>query len=182
MQKTDLSNYTNTEYRTGASLIGRMAWYIVNACFFNSAFPVNSIKLFLLKCFGARVGRGVVLKPSVNIKYPWNLVVGNHVWIGEQVWLDSLGTISIGDNSCVSQGAMLICGNHNYKKSTFNLIVEEIILEEGVWIGAGAMVCGGCHAQSHAMVTAGSVVSGNLAAYSVYKGNPATKIKDRIIE
>lgn len=131
--------------------------------------------------FGAKVGRYVVIKPMVNIKYPWNICIGNNVWLGEKVWLDSLGKIVIGDNCCISQGAMLITGNHNYKKTTFDLIVKDIILEEGVWIGAGAMVCAGVICKSHAMLTAGSVAAKNLDSYSVYQGNPATKTKDRII-
>lgn len=98
------------------------------------------------------------------------------------MWLDSLGKISIGNNACISQGAMLICGNHNYKKSTFDLIVGNIELEEGTWIGTGAVVCGNVICSSHSVLTAGSVAASNLDAYSIYQGNPAVKIKDRIIE
>ncbi len=132
--------------------------------------------------FGANVGKNVVVKPRVNIKYPWNISIGDNAWIGEKVWLDSLGKINIGSNVCLSQSAMLICGNHNYKKSTFDLMVGNIILEEGVWIGAGAMVCGNIICKTHAVLTAGSVAANDLESYSVYQGNPAVKIKERIIE
>ena len=57
----------------------------------------------------------------MNIKYPWFLAIGDHTWIGEKVWIDNLAEVAIGANCCVSQGAMLLCGNHNYKKSTFEL-------------------------------------------------------------
>ena len=78
----------------------------------------------------------MVIKPSVNIKYPWRLTIGSFVWIGEGVWIDNLENVVIGDNVCISQGAMLLCGNHNYKKTTFDLIVGSITLEDGVWVGA----------------------------------------------
>ncbi|HEY4800243.1 MAG TPA: WcaF family extracellular polysaccharide biosynthesis acetyltransferase [Bacteroidia bacterium] len=181
MVSTDLSKYNNDWYKPGASLLKRMLWYGINACFFNSYCPFYSLKIFLLKIFGAQVGRNVVVKPKVNVKYPWNIAIGDHTWIGEGVWLDSLGKIAIGANACLSQNAMLICGNHSYKKQTFDLIVGDITLEDGVWIGAGAMVCAGVTCKSHAVLTAGSVATNDLESYSIYQGNPAVKVKDRII-
>lgn len=181
MNKTDLSRFDNRWYQPGASLLKRVMWYFVNAFFFNSSCPFYFIKFFLLRLFGAKVGRGVVIKPRVNIKYPWNVSIGNHAWVGENVWLDSLGKINIGANSCLSQGAMLITGNHNYKKTSFDLMVGDIILEEGVWIGTGAIVCAGVNCRSHSVLTAGSVATAHLEEYSIYQGNPAVKIKDRII-
>ena len=182
MQKTDLSKYNNLWYKTGASLPIRASWYFINASVINTPCPFNFLKIILLKMFGGQVGKNVTIKPRVNIKYPWNISIGDNAWIGEKVWLDSLGKINIGANSCLSQGAMLISGNHNYKKSTFDLIVGDINLKEGVWIGAGAIVCGGVTCKSHSVLTAGSVASNDLEAYSIYQGNPAVKIKDRVIE
>lgn len=179
--KTDLSKYDNSWYKPGASLLVRGIWYLVNAAFFNSAYPFSSVKVFLLRMFGASIGKDVVLKPHVNIKYPWRLTIGDHSWVGEGVWIDNLEDVIIGNNCCISQGAFLICGNHNYKKSFFDLITGKIILEEGVWIGAGSLICGGVTCKSHAVLAAGSMASDNLEAYSIYQGNPAVKIKDRII-
>lgn len=181
MGQTDLSKYNNSWYNPGANWLIRLVWYCINACIINSCFPFSSVKVFFLKMFGATVGKNVVIKPYVNIKYPWNISIGDNVWIGENVWLDSLGKIIIGNNACISQRAMLICGNHNYKKTTFDLMVGDICLENGVWIGTGAIVCGGVTCKSHAMLSAGSVASDNLDEYSVYQGNPAIKIKERII-
>ena len=76
---------------------------------------------------------------------------------------------------------MLLTGNHNYKKSSFDLMVKEIVLEEGVWLGAGTLVCPGVTAHAHAMLTAGSVATTSLEAYTIYSGNPAIAIKQRII-
>lgn len=181
MARVELSQYDNSWYKTGASFPARVMWYIVNAAFFNSWFPFQFVKRFWLRAFGSKLGRDVVIKPGVNIKYPWNLSIGDHVWIGEKVWLDSLAPIRIGSNCCLSQGAYLLTGNHDYTKSTFDLQVREIVLEEGVWIGAMAIVCPGVTAASHAVLTAGSVATKNMESFAIYQGNPAERIKDRII-
>jgi len=180
--QTNLSKYTNSEYGPGAKW-KIIVWYFVNALFFVNPFnPLSGLKIFLLRLFGAIIGKGVIIKPGVNIKYPWLLEIGDYVWIGEQVWIDNLAKVSIQDNVCVSQGAMLLCGNHNYKKSTFDLITEQIILETGAWVGAKAVVCPGIILHSHAILAVGSIATTNLDAFGIYQGNPAVKIRDRKIE
>lgn len=181
MIKTNLSNFSNSWFKPGGNVIKRLCWYFTNAIWFNSAFPVNSIKIFLLRLYGAKVGSGVILKPHINIKYPWKLQIGNNVWVGEYVWIDNLAYIKIGDNVCISQGAFLLCGNHDYKKPTFDLIVKEIVLEEGVWLGAKSVVCPGITCKSHSVLSVNSVATSNLENYSIYQGNPAKKIRERII-
>ena len=132
MKQTDLSKYNNDWYQPGAGKIKIALWYMTNALFLiNPLNPFSSLKVFLLRLFGARIGKGVVIKQSVNIKYPWKLSVGDYTWIGERVWIDNLANVSIGKNCCLSQGAMLLCGNHNYKKETFDLIIGDIVLEDG---------------------------------------------------
>lgn len=144
--------------------------------------PFGGLKKLVLRMFGAKIGKGVVIKQRVNIKYPWKLKIGDHSWIGEDVWIDNLGEVKIGNNCCLSQGALLLCGNHNYKKSTFDLMVGNITLEDGVWIGAKCLVTGGVYCHSHALLAAGSVTHKNLEAYHIYQGNPAIKVRERIIE
>lgn len=179
--KTDLSQYGNSWYQPGAGALKRVLWYFVNACFFVTYNPFNGLKIALLRLFGAKIGFGVIVKPSVNIKYPWKLSVGNYVWIGEKVWIDNLDEVTIGSNVCISQGAMLLCGNHNYKKSAFDLMTGKITLEDGAWIGARAVVCGGVICASHSVLTVNSVAVSDLDAYSINTGNPSQKVKDRVI-
>lgn len=143
--------------------------------------PFSGLKVWTLRLFGAKIGNNVVVKPKINIKHPWKLTIGNHCWIGESVWIDNLAEVTIEDNVCLSQGAFLICGNHNYKKSTFDLMVAPITIREGAWIGAKSIVGPGVTVESHAVLSLGSVASGNLETYTVYRGNPAIKIKDRAI-
>lgn len=180
--KSDLSKFNNDWYKKGGSGIKRITWYTINALFFNSAFPIIWVKVFLLKLFGAKVGKGVVIKPFVNIKYPWRLRIGNNVWIGERVWIDNLGIVILHDNTCVSQGAMLLCGNHHYKKQAFDLIVGNITIEEGAWVGAMCVVCPGVKVGSHAVLTVNSVATSHLKPWGIYQGNPAQWIKERVIK
>jgi putative colanic acid biosynthesis acetyltransferase WcaF len=182
MQQTDLSLYQNTTYKPGGSAVKRFLWFYVNAILFKtSLLPVSFIKRGILRLFGAGIAKGVVIKPGVNIKYPWNLSIGRHTWIGENVWIDCLVPITIGANVCLSQGVILLTGSHNYKKKTFDLLTGSITLADGVWIGAGAIINMGVTAASHAVLTAGSVATSGLDAYAVYQGNPAIKIRNRDI-
>lgn len=179
---TDLSGYTPGDYHPGAGRIKRILWYLTNICFFLNRISVSyRLKRSLLRLFGATIGKGVVIKPGVNIKYPWNLNIGDHSWIGEKTWIDNLDRVSIGANACISQGAMLVCGNHDYTKKGFDLIVKPVVLEEGTWVGAGSIVAPGTTMGSHAVLTAGSVASGDLEPYTIYRGNPAVIVKQRKI-
>jgi putative colanic acid biosynthesis acetyltransferase WcaF len=180
--KTDLSKYNNDWYQPGGSVLKKTCWYVLHAIFIHSAFPFSSFKVFLLRLFGASIGTSVTIKPNVTIKYPWHLTIGNHVWIGEQVWIDNLSRVTIKNNCCVSQGAMLLCGNHDYSKTSFDLIVKDITLEEGVWIGAKSIVCPGVSIGSHSVLTVNSVATSNLEPWGIYQGNPAVKIKERVIK
>jgi putative colanic acid biosynthesis acetyltransferase WcaF len=183
MQQTDLSVYNNHPYRPGGSAIKRVLWYYVNIVFFKSGWlPASGVKVTLLRLFGAQIGKGVVIKPGVNIKYPWHLKIGAHTWIGERVWIDNLVLVTIGNNVCISQGAILQTGSHNYKKTTFDLITGSITLSNGVWIGCGAVVNQGVTAADHSVLTSGSVANKDLEPYFIYQGNPAVKIRQRIIQ
>ena len=160
----------------------RVLWYVFSNIFINTYWcPVSSVKVSILRLFGAKIGKGVTLKPNMNIKYPWKLELGNYVWIGENVWIDNLEKVTIADNCCLSQGVTLICGNHNYKKSTFDLIVKEITLEEGVWIGAKSFIGPGVTCASHSLLAVQSVATADLEAYTIYRGNPARKVANREI-
>lgn len=176
----NLAEFNNVWYKSGANAGKSVLWYFINSIVFNSyLFPFYGLKVKLLKFFGAEVGNGVIIKPMVNIKYPWRLKLGNHIWIGEHVWIDNLADVSIGNNVCISQGAYLLTGNHDYKKDTFDLIIGEITIEDEVWIGAKSIVCPGVTCHKGAILAVGSVASKDLQASTIYQGNPAIEKRKR---
>lgn len=135
-----------------------------------------------MRLFGANIGKNVIIKPGVNIKYPWKLKVGNQCWIGEGVWIDNLDQVIIEDNVCLSQGSFLLCGNHNFNKTSFNLMIAPINIKQGSWIGAKAIVGPGVTIKSHAVLSMGSVTSKDLNSYTIYRGNPAQPVGKRDIK
>ncbi len=183
MKQTELDSFSTQNFDKGANKFIQIMWYFTNAIFVNNSWmPIGSIKVMLLKLFGAIIGKGIVIKNIVNIKFPWKLVVGDNVWIGENVWIDNLDNVTIGSNVCISQGALLLTGNHDYTVPEFYYRNAPIVLEDGVWIGAQSVVCPGVIAQSHSILTVGSVASKTMDPYSIYQGNPAVKIQERKIK
>ncbi|MFB0945734.1 MAG: putative colanic acid biosynthesis acetyltransferase WcaF [Spirosomataceae bacterium] len=181
MGKTDLSKYNNSWYKPGSKL-KVLIWYILSRLFIDTSIPFPyGLKRSVLRLFGAKVGKRVVFKQRVVIKYPWFLTIGDETWIGENVWIDNLTNVTIGKNCCLSQGSMLLTGNHNFKKSTFDLVLKPIILEDGSWIGAKATVCPGVTVYSHAVLSVGSVATTDLQANGIYQGNPAVNKTQRLI-
>lgn len=179
---TEIKKYDNSWYLPGRNFFIRLMWFYINALIINSNFvPSRSVKVFLLRLFGARVGHGVNIKPRVNIKYPWNLTIGNYCWIGEGVWLDSLAPIKMGNNVVISQGATLLTGNHDFTKPSFDLMVKQIVLEDGVWICAHGVVCPGVTCATHSVLSVGSIATKNLQPYGIYQGNPALEVKKRVM-
>ncbi len=175
-------DFDTKEYDIGASFIKQLLWYFTSIIFFRSGLiPVSSILVLLLKCFGAKIGKDVRVKPFIHIKYPWKLELGNHSWLAE-CYIENLDWVRIGNNCCISQGAMILTGNHNYKSTKFDLVISPIALEDGVWIGAKSTVCPGVTCYSHAVLSVGSVATKNLDAYHIYQGNPAVKVRERDIE
>ena len=171
--EADLSKFDVGDYRAGSKW-KVVLWYFINYYMFNSPFPwPYGLKRWILIAFGAKVGKGLVIKPRVIIKNPWRLVVGKHCWIGESVWIDNLADVSVGNNVSISQGAMLLTGNHDYTVSSFPYRLGKIVIEDGVWIGAKSVVCPGITCKSHSILTVNSVATKDLDAWSIYTGNPA---------
>ena len=182
MNKVNLGLFSDAVFPTNFLKLKYLGWLIISNIFFLTNIPYpNSLKVFILRLFGAKIGNSVVIKPWVKIKLPWKLVLKDHIWLGENCWIDNISNITIGSNACISQGATLITGNHDYTKVSFNLITKPIILEEGCWIGAHASVSGGVTVGNHAVLSMGSTATKDLAPYTIYRGNPAIEVKKRVI-
>ena len=178
----DLSRYSSRGFDRGAGTLKEALWLVVSLALFRMCpFSMSMLKRGALRAFGAKIGRGVVLKPQVKITFPWKLEIGDHVWLGEECWLLNLERIIIGRNVCISQRALLCTGSHNYKSPAFDLIVKPIAVEDGAWVGAASWVGPGVTMGSHAVLTAGSVASTDMEAWGVYKGNPAVLVTKRVI-
>jgi putative colanic acid biosynthesis acetyltransferase WcaF len=141
--------------------------------------PSSGFRRWLLRLFGARIGIGVVIKPGARVKYPWLLRLGNHCWIGEDCWIDNLAPVHIGSNVCVSQGAYLCTGSHDWSDPVFGLITRPISVRDGAWICARAFVGPGVEVGEGAVVAAGAVATKNIPPYAVYAGNPAVQTGER---
>ena len=121
--QTDLSKFRTGNYVAGPKW-KIIVWLFFNYFILNSAIPwPYSLKRWILVLFGATIGQGLVIKTKVRIKNPWRLVAGDNCWIGESVWIDNLEDVVLGSNVCLSQGAMLLTGNHDYRQPEFPLSV-----------------------------------------------------------
>jgi putative colanic acid biosynthesis acetyltransferase WcaF len=179
--RTDLSKFSVGSYVAGPAW-KVIIWYFLNYFVFDTVIPwPYTLKCFCLRLFGAKVGTGVVIKTKVRIKNPWRLVIGDNCWIGEDVWIDNLADVAIGSNVCLSQGAMLLTGNHDYTISSFPYRLGKITIEDGVWIGAKSVVCPGVVCRAHSILTVNSVASKEMEEMKIYSGNPAQLRGNRII-
>ena len=180
LSRIHLSRYDNSWYHPGRSRLWQAAWFFLGLPVLRSSvLPSSKLRVRLLRAFGAQIGSGVVIKQEVNVKYPWHLVVGDHCWIGEGAWIDSLTTVRLGSNVCVSQGAYLCTGNHDWKDPNFGLVVSPIQVNDGAWVGARSILTPGVVLGEAAVAAAGSVVTRDIPAFEIHAGNPAVFARRR---
>lgn len=181
--KSDLSTFSTGDFQKGASAFKLLLWYVTNALIVRASWnPFMGIKVFLLRAFGATIGKRLVIKNNVIIKFPWKLTIGDDVWLGENCWIDNLDEVVIGNNVCISQGALLITGNHDYTKVDFPYRNAPIVIEDGSWVGAKTIVAPGVTVASHSILTLGTICTKDTEPYGIYQGNPAVIIKKRVIK
>jgi putative colanic acid biosynthesis acetyltransferase WcaF len=170
-------NKFKTDYKVQKSKFSQILWYFTNAIIFKSAiFPINKLKIVLLKGFGAKIGVGCIIKPNVNIKYPWELKLGDNVWIGENVWIDNLATVSIGSNSCLSQGVTFITGTHDFTSTQFETITKPIQIGSNVWIGAKSTVGPGVELCDFVIISMGATITISIEAEGIYQINGPRRV------
>jgi len=177
-----LDEFQNSWYRPGRGLAVQALWFLFGATILRCRIlPGSTVRRALLRCFGARVGIGAVLKPALRIKFPWFLTVGEHCWLGEDVWIDNLAPVTLGRNVCISQGAYLCTGNHDWRDPRFGLRTKPIELRDGAWVGARSVICPGVTLGECAIAAAGSVVTKDIPPYEIHAGNPAQFVRTRVI-
>lgn len=164
----------------GKPIIIEIFWYFFKIVFFLSAFPwPTKLKVLILKVFGAEIGKGISIKPRVNIHFPWKLYVGDDVWIGEEVFILNFEPVRIESNTCISQRAFLCGGNHDYQDPSFSYRNKPIVVREGAWVGAQVFIGPGLTINEYAVISAGSIVYKDMPASMVCAGNPCKPIKPR---
>ena len=174
MGRMQLANYDNSNFDRGSGRLREAAWFICKIFFFQNPFPwPSSLRVALLRLFGAKIGRGVVIRSGVNITFPWRFEAGDDVWVGEEVMIISLASVKLGSNVCLSQRAFLCTGSHDYRKDTFDLVTRPIRIENQVWVAAAAFVGPGVTIGKASIVSAGSVVLQSVPEKSMARGNPA---------
>lgn len=178
-----LAAFNGSNFDKGAGFLKITLWYFVNALLVRASWnPFMGMKIALLRMFGAKIGKGLVIKNNVVIKSPWNLTVGDDCWLGEDCWIDNLDKVCIGNNVCISQGALLLTGNHDYTVSSMPYRNGAITLEDGAWIGAKAVVCPGVAVHRNAILTVGSVATKEMEENGIYQGNPAVRVRTRVLK
>ena len=159
-ERIRLDQFSIGDFDRGASRVKELTWMCVKAFVLQFHFPLpSSFRAFVLRCFGAKVGKGVVIRSGVNITYPWKLTLGDHCWIGEDVLILSLAHVTIGEHCCISQRVFLCTGSHDFSKTTFDLIARPIVIEPSCWIAACAFVGPGSIVPAGTMIKANATVT-----------------------
>ncbi|MEE9190139.1 MAG: WcaF family extracellular polysaccharide biosynthesis acetyltransferase [Candidatus Neomarinimicrobiota bacterium] len=176
----DLRSFKVPRDFRGRSNIVVQLWRLVHPTLFRFSPRIfDAWRRFLLRLFGARIGKGVIIRPSVKILYPWNLEISDWSWIGEYVTLYNMAMVTIGDNTVISQHSYICAGNHDYTKTSFDIFSEPIKIAGSVWIAADVFVAPGVSIQENAVVTARSTVKTDLPGDMICEGNPARPIQPR---
>lgn len=182
MRVQDLSRFRLPENFRGASSVKVQLWWLVQSTFFGcSPQLMYGWRNWLLRLFGARIGKDVLVRPSVRVTYPWKVSIEDGAWIGDDVVLYSLGNIQIGSNAVVSQRSYLCTGGHDFTKPAFDIFEKPIVIEDEAWVATDVFVAPGVTIGRGAVIGARSSVFKDIPPMKICIGNPAMPIKDRVV-
>jgi putative colanic acid biosynthesis acetyltransferase WcaF len=180
MKHQQLKDFTLPENFRGKPGWYVQLWWIVEGTLFRlSPQFMYSWRAFLLRCFGAKVGKNVIIRPTVRTQFPWKVNIGDFSWIGDDVVLYSLGEIIIGSNVVVSQKSYLCTGSHDYQDINFLIFAKSIIIEDECWIATDVYIGPGVIIGKGTVVGARSSVFQSLPGNKICLGSPARIVKDR---
>jgi putative colanic acid biosynthesis acetyltransferase WcaF len=169
----DLRQYNQSSFDRGRPGWYVLLWWLVQAI----AFPLTPHQLHaprcaLLRFFGAKIGKGVVIRPTARFTYPWKVEIGDYSWIGDDVVLYSLDKIGIGKHCVISQKSYLCTGSHDAQDPSFSLKVAPIAIGNGVWVATDCFIGPGVQIGANTVVGARSSVFRSLPAGQVCWGTP----------
>ncbi len=177
----DISNCRNLRPYTRSEYIGRALWAIALPLFRYSPRPFFAWRRFILRLFGAKIGKRANIDPTARIYLPWKLILGDETSIGEKAIIYNLGLITIGDRATISQRAHLCAGTHNYSEPSMALLRLPIEIGAQVWICADAFIGPNIIIGESAIVGAASVVVKDVPPWQIFAGNPAKFVKERVL-
>lgn len=149
-------------------------WMLVEYFFVTNALqPSSRLRALALRAFGAKIGKGVILRPRLRVKFPWNLEIGANSWIGEGVWIHNQDRVRIGHDVCISQETFITTGSHDFRND-MSLITKPITIEPGVWVCSRAVITMGCFIGKSAVIPAQSVVKGKVPG-NIILGSSSSK-------
>tara|TARA_R110002072_G_scaffold96968_10_gene213108 strand:+ start:231 stop:782 length:552 start_codon:yes stop_codon:yes gene_type:complete len=179
----DLNKFKLPKNFRGKSPIVVQLWWLVQSILFNTSPQfLYGWRNFLLRLFGAKIGKKVIIRPSVKVTYPWKLSIGDYSWIGDNVDLYTLGEINIGNNVVVSQRSYLCTGSHDYLQEGFPIYQKPINIRDQVWIATDVFIAPGITIGKGSVVGARSSVFKNIPSNKVCAGSPSKIIRERIRE
>ncbi len=175
----DLSAAGPGNFRRTRSRAVEALWMIIEYLLISNPLQISStLRVWVLRQFGARIGANVIMRPRVRVKFPWNLQIGDNCWIGEGVWIHNQDLVTIEDNAVVSQEAFITTGSHDVYRS-MDLVIKPVVIRRGAWVTTRCIVLQGAEIGQNTVVTPGSVVRGPLLPDRIYGGNPAAFIRER---
>lgn len=174
--KRSLNMFRGDGYDKGKPMAAQIAWMLTSSLVFRHWWCPNAVRIAILRTFGAEIGTGVLIRHNVRIHWPWKLKIGSHSWIGEQAWLLNLETITIGDNVCISQAAILCTGSHDRHSPTFEFDNASIEIKEGAWVAIRATVLRGVTVGERSIIGATALASCDVPSDTiVYAPRPLSK-------
>ena len=176
----NLSKFEMPKGFRGRNAVFVQAWWFVQSTFFSMS-PQFCYRWrnFLLRLFGAKIGKGVIIRPTVKITYPWKVSIDDYSWVGDGANLYSLGRITIGKNSIKKKKSYLCTGSHDYLSDNFEIYSKDITIGDGCWLATDVFIAPGVTIGNDCLVGARSSVFSDLEGNHIYLGNPACKIKKR---
>ncbi len=177
-----LDTYDQRGYHPGRSKVMVLLWWFLQAVIFPVTLHAHhGPRRWLLRLFGAKVGQGVVIRPTARFTYPWHVTLGDHSWVGDDVVLYSLAPITVGDHCVISQRSYLCTGSHDINDPRFGLVVKPVTIENGVWLASDCFVSPGVIVGANSVVGARSSVYRSLPAGYVCFGNPCRPVAPRTL-
>lgn len=179
--KIDLSKYDQSWFDRGRPGYVIALWWIIQDSLFRcSLHNMYRFRNFILRCFGAKIGKNVKIRRKCEITYPWKLEVGDNTWIDDEVLIYNLEKIKIGSNCSITRRSFLCTGNHDTQDPNFGLIVKPITIQDGVWIQADCFIGQNVDISSNIVIGARSSVFSSKYIEGIYYGNPAKLKKSRV--